>query len=155
MVHGNSFRVVIRNLENVLADTLLNHISDHRHYYFINYYDNQRFGMPGGPYNTNLIGKAIVKNNWKQAYKYIKITDNILPWVTIKTRSIADFKEIFKSINPKRISFFVSSYNSFLWNTQASSIIKKHTKSMQHSFKNVGRLYLPVEHFFQCHISAK
>ena len=35
--------------------------SIHRHHHFINYYDSQRFGMHGGPYNTHLIGEAIVK----------------------------------------------------------------------------------------------
>lgn len=150
MLHGNSFRIVVRNLKNTLADDLLSYISSRRHYYFINYYDNQRFGMPDGPYNTHLIGKAIVENNWKQAYEHIKITNNDFPKVVAKTKSLLDFKKIFKSINPKKISFFVSSYNSLLWNAQASLMVKKHTKSKQHSFKNVGRLYLPVDHSFRC-----
>ena len=150
MLHGNSFRIVVRNLEDTLADNLLSHISDHSCHYFVNYYDNQRFGMPGGPYNTHLIGKAIVENDWKRAYEQIKVTDNIPSEVVVKTRNITDFKKIFKSLNPKKIFFFVSSYNSFLWNTQASLIVKKHTKSKYHSFENVGRLHLPVGHLFQC-----
>lgn len=121
MLHGNAFRIVIRKLENVLADNLLSYISDHRYHYFINYYDNQRFGMPGGPYNTHLIGKAVVESDWRQAYRHIKVTANIPPEILVKVKNPADYKAIFKSINPKRIAFFVSSYNSFLWNTQAPS----------------------------------
>lgn len=106
--------------------------------------------MPGGPYNTHLIGKSIVKKDWKQAYEYIKITDNIISNRSNKNGEITDFKEIFESMNHKKISFFVSSYNSFLWNTRSSHIIKKHTKSKRHLFENVGQLHLPTSHLFQC-----
>ena len=150
MLHGNSFRIVVRNLKDTRADDLLSYISNYSHYYFVNYYDNQRFGMPGGPYNTHLIGKAIVKNDWKRAYEHIKITNNIFHKATAKTQNTTDFKEVFKSMNPKKISFFVASYNSFLWNNQASSTVEKHTKSKCYSFENVGRLHLPVGHLFQC-----
>ncbi len=150
MLHGNSFRIVMRNLENTLANDLVYYISNRRHYHFINYYDNQRFGMLGGPYNTHLIGKAIVKNDWKRAYRHVKITNNISPEIIAKAKHVTDFKEIFKEMDSKKVSFFVSSYNSFLWNTQASSIVKKYAKSKCHSFENVGRLHLPVGNLFRC-----
>ncbi|MFA6177879.1 MAG: tRNA pseudouridine(13) synthase TruD [Candidatus Paceibacterota bacterium] len=149
-LHGNAFKIVVRNLNSSLANNLLDYIHNHKQLYFINYYDNQRFGMPGGPYNTHLIGKAIVKNNWKQAFEQLKITNNITQKGELKTKNIANFKKIFESMNPKKVSFFVSAYNSFLWNTQASLIIKKHTKSKNSLFKNVGRLYLPTDYLFQC-----
>ncbi len=150
MLHGNSFRIVVRNLESKIANNLLTYLSAHRHHHFINYYDSQRFGMPGGPYNTHLIGEAIVKKDWKGAYVHIKITNNIPPDLLTKLENAFDYKEVFKTINPKKVSFFVSSYNSFLWNTQASLIVKKYTKSKCHSFENVGRLHLPVDYLFQC-----
>ncbi|MFA6258057.1 MAG: tRNA pseudouridine(13) synthase TruD [Candidatus Paceibacterota bacterium] len=149
-LHGNAFKIVIRNLNSALADDLLNYIHNHKQLYFINYYDNQRFGMPGGPYNTHLIGKAIVKNNWKQAYEQLKITNNIIKNDELKIKNISDFKKIFDSMNPKKVSFFVSAYNSFLWNTQASLIVKKYTKSKKRLFENVGRLQLPTNYLFQC-----
>lgn len=150
MLHGNSFRIVVRNLDNTIAENLLSYISHHRHHYFINYYDNQRFGMPGGPYNTHLIGKAIVENNWKEAYQHIKNSNNALPDSVTKNKNITDFKEVFKLMNPKKVSFFVSSYNSFLWNSQASSIVNKHTKSKKHSFENIGDLHIPTTQSFLC-----
>ncbi len=149
MLHGNSFRIVVRDLDNTTAENLLSYISNHRHHYFINYYDNQRFGMPGGPYNTHLIGKAIVKDNWKEAYQYIKNSINTLP-DSATDGSITDFKKVFKLMNPKKVSFFVSSYNSFLWNKQASSIVRKHTKSKKQHFENVGDLYIPTTRLFLC-----
>jgi len=149
-LHGNAFKIVVRNLEPVLADNLLNYVLTHKQFYFVNYYDNQRFGMPGGPYNTHLIGKAIVKNNWKQAYEQLKITKNFTQKVKLKTNNNSVFKEIFNSMNPQKVSFFVSAYNSFLWNAQASLVVKKNTKSKKSFFENVGRLYLPSDYLFQC-----
>jgi len=149
-LHGNAFKIVVRNLNSTLAENLFNYIYDHKQLYFINYYDNQRFGMPGGPYNTHLIGKAIVKNNWKQAYEQLKITNNITQNVRSKTKNISDFKEVFSAINPQKVSFFVSAYNSFLWNAQASLVVKKSTKSRNYLFENVGKLYLPTDYLFQC-----
>lgn len=149
-LHGNAFKIVVRNLNSILANNLLNYIYNHKQLYFINYYDNQRFGMPGGPYNTHLIGKAIVENNWKQAYEQLKITNNITEKVGLKTKKNSNFKKVFESMNPKKVSFFVSAYNSFLWNTESSLVIKRHTKSKNHSFENVGKLYLPTDYLFQC-----
>lgn len=147
MLHGNSFRIVIRNLEHNVADNFLSHLAAHRHHYFINYYDNQRFGMPGGPYNTHLIGRAIVEKRWKRAFNHIKITNN----VSLDFRKdTSNHKKFFKTINPKKISFFISSYNSFLWNKHVSSLIKEGAKSRKHYFENVGHLYLPVKYSFQC-----
>lgn len=134
MLHGNSFRIVIRNLRDRVANNLSAHLSTHRHHYFINYYDNQRFGMPGGPYNTHLIGEAIVKKDWKRAYDHIKTTNNIPPEFLTKLGNAPNYKEVFRTINPKKVSFFVSSYNSFLWNDKTSLLIKENTKSKKHQF---------------------
>jgi len=149
-LHGNSFKIVVRNLKLTLADNLFNYINSHKQLYFINYYDNQRFGMPGGPYNTHLIGKAIVKNNWKQAYEQLKITNNISDKTKLKSKNVFDFKKIFNVMNPQKVSFFVSAYNSFLWNAQASLVVNKHTKSKKYLFENVAKLYLPTDDSFQC-----
>lgn len=64
--------------------------------------------------------------------------------------NVFDYKEVFKTINPKKVSFFVSSYNSFLWNDKTSLLIKENTKSKGHQFENVGHLYLPTTSSFQC-----
>ena len=149
-LHGNVFKIVVRNLNSTLADNLLNYVQNNKQLYFINYYDNQRFGMPGGPYNTHLIGKTIVENNWKQAYQQLKITNNITQGAVIKAKDIPDYKKIFEAMNPKKVSFFVSAYNSFLWNSKASLLVKKNAKSNKFLFKNVGKLYLPTNSAFQC-----
>ena len=147
MLHGNSFRIIIRNLEHNITDSFLNYLMTHRHHYFINYYDNQRFGMSGGPYNTHLVGQAIIEKDWKRAFNHIKITNNIS---LNFQKDISNYKEFFKTINSKKISFFISSYNSFLWNKCVSLLIKENTKSRKYYFENISYLYLPVEYSFQC-----
>ncbi len=149
-LHGNAFKIVVRNLNSTLADNLSKYINNNKQLYFINYYDSQRFGMPGGPYNTHLIGKAIAKNDWKQAYSELMISNNLSDKIKTKIKKNSDFKKVFESMNAKKVSFFVSAYNSFLWNTQASLEVKKHTKSKKILFKNVGELYLPTSSVFQC-----
>lgn len=68
LLHGNSFRLTVRNLTKITAHKFCDCISNTRLFSFINYYDNQRFGLPGGPYNTHLIGKSIVESDWKKAF---------------------------------------------------------------------------------------
>jgi tRNA pseudouridine13 synthase len=111
--------------------------------------------MPGGPYNTHLIGKAIIENDWRKAYEYMKSSNNITPEIIVKNKDAADFSGVFKLMNPKKLSFFVSAYNSFLWNKHASLVIDKNTKSKEYLFENVGMLNLPLASSFQCpHICA-
>lgn len=149
-LHGNSFSIVVRNLNKTEAEKLLDYINSERHHYFINYYDNQRFGMPGGPYNTHLIGEAIVKKNWKQALQHLQSSRNECPEIIDVPKTNADFKKIFQKINPKRVQFYISSYNSHLWNASASSLVKKHTKSKEYNLENIGGLRLPQNPSFQC-----
>lgn len=149
-LHGNSFRIVIRNLKENKANNLLNYLEQNRYHCFINYYDNQRFGMPGGPYNTHLIGKAIIDGDWNEAYKQMKRTENVNTEFIANAKDITSSKDIFKKINPKKISFFISSYNSFLWNAQASRVVNKYTKSKSYLLKNVGNLNFPIDSLFKC-----
>jgi len=148
MLHGNSFKITIRNLSGKIADKLFKFCTAQRHYSFINYYDSQRFGMPGGPYNTHLIGGAIVKNDWLLAYKYIKKTKDFRE--DFQNGKELSPKDFFKLLNPKKMSFFVSAYSSFLWNNKASALIFKKNKVKKYFILNVGDLHLPIENNFNC-----
>ena len=108
LLHGNLFRIVIRNMESGVANNLLAYLSINRHHHFINYYDSQRFGMPGGPYNTHLIGEAIVKKDWRKAFDHMKITNNISPDFLTKLENDFDYKGFFKTISHKKfLSLFL------------------------------------------------
>ncbi len=138
-LHGNTFRIVLRNLNSKTAAGLVNFLHDNKYQSFINYYDNQRFGMPGWPYNTHKIGEAIVKGDWRRAYSHAKKTKNF----NVSKRIVLKHKDFFKSINSKQVSFLVSAYNSFLWNRATSELVKKSGNGAIYNFKNLGKLHLP------------
>lgn len=151
MLHANQFNLVLRNLTNETSDAIINFCNNNKFVSFINYYDSQRFGLPGGPYNTHLIGKAIVDQNWKEAYKQFKISGNTgLPEdVVVNAKSTQeDYKKIFLSINPKKLNFFLSSYDSHLWNTVVSRKLAKSCIGKDFEFKNVGKLFIPKGNVF-------
>lgn len=143
ILHGNSFRVTVRNLRTVEANKLTEHLKTEPFQSLLNYYDNQRFGMPGGPYNTHHIGSAIVHGDWQGALKHFKKTNNFFQ-LSKEYQKIEDPEALFKTINPKKISFFVSAYNSFLWNRALSKEVVKKNSTKKYSFKNVGKLHLTV-----------
>lgn len=103
----------------------------------MDYYDNQRFGLPGGPYITHFIGKAICEGNWGGAFEVLKKTGNKIP--EGKTGKAA-----FKALNPGQVGFFVSAYSSYLWNIAVSKYIKESLKSKKYIFPDLDKLHLPI-----------
>lgn len=137
-LHGNVFQIVVRNINLEAATKILDYVSRNRFFDCVNYYDNQRFGLPGGPYTTHLMGKAICKNNWDEAYEYLADSNNTVPGGHTG-------KAAFQALNPKKVAFFVSAHNSALWNIAASNTIKQYCSSAQKfQFEHVGNLYLPL-----------
>lgn len=134
---GNTFRIVVRNLKESEASQILEFTRKHKFFPFVNYYDNQRFGLPGGPYVTHLVGKAICEEDWDEAFALLQKTGNEIPEGKVK-------KEAFLALNPSQVGFYVSAYNSFLWNNAVSEFIGKSFKGKAFEFPNVGKLYLPL-----------
>lgn len=147
-LHGNSFKITIRNLSKITAYKFRDCILNTRPLSMINYYDNQRFGLSGGPYNTYLIGKSIIEGDWKRAFFEYERSGNIIKknkLLVKKTTDSNSYKNFFKAINPKKISFFISSYNSYLWNNEASSLMEKLNKGKKYYFDGVGYLFIPQD----------
>lgn len=136
-LHGNVFSIVVRNLERDEAEKIIRFGRKNHYFSFINYYDNQRFGLPGGPYTTHLIGKAVIEENWNEGFELLKNSGNEIP--EGKTG-----KEAFLALNPSRVGFYVSAYNSYLWNNAVSEFIKNQGDSKAYDFPGIGELYLPL-----------
>lgn len=134
---GNTFRIVVRNLTDDEANHIVDFIGKHKFFPFVNYYDNQRFGLPGGPYTTHFIGKSICEGDWDGAFEYLKESGNKIP--EGKTGKAA-----FEALNPGQVGFFVSSYNSYLWNAAVSKHIKENFESKEYDFPDLSKLYLPI-----------
>lgn len=135
-LHGNAFQIIVRNLTETEAEKIAFFVRKDRFFSFVNYYDNQRFGLPGGPYTTHLIGKAICEENWGLAYDLLKESGNEIP--ENKTG-----KDAFLALNPSRVGFYISAYSSFLWNEAVSEHLGKIKGSKKNYFPGVGDLYLP------------
>ena len=136
-LYGNTFCVVVRNLSGSEVETISEYVRGHRFFPFVNYYDNQRFGLPGGPYITHLLGKAICEGQWDEAFSLMQKTGNKVPEGKVG-------EEAFRGLNPKQVGFFVSAYNSFLWNNAVSEYLKKKYKVEMFEFPHVGELALPL-----------
>lgn len=153
-LHGNNFKLIIRNLEQETAKLFYNYCKNNRFISFLNYYDNQRFGIVGGPYNTHLIGKAIVNRDWITAYKELKKSKNSEPANIKKLINInsVQCKKFFKQINFAKIHFFISSYNSHLWNKKLNDYISKIKEdTFQYSFPGIGLLLFIKDETFRVH----
>lgn len=115
---GNAFTVTLRNLDedNIDAFSGLHH-SDIA---FLNYYDYQRFGIPGYPKVTHRIGECILQSNYAEAYKLYLKSGNT-------AADICDdpFEFFAFSVEPRKLSFFKNAYSSFLWNGKVEEILKQ------------------------------
>ncbi|XP_056273537.1 pseudouridylate synthase 7 homolog [Pseudoliparis swirei] len=67
-LQGNHFTVIIRNISGT-EDQVLQAMRSLKQTGFINYYGMQRFGTTAVP--TQQVGKAILKNNWKEVVDLI------------------------------------------------------------------------------------
>ena len=115
---GNSFKLILRNLSNDLSYKLYD---IHKFAIaFPNYYDSQRFGMPNKPHVTHLVGEFLLKKNYKKAYDYYLLGNNI---ETDKSLSLEDKKIFFNSLDKRNLSFYLNSYASFQFNTELSKLL--------------------------------
>jgi tRNA pseudouridine13 synthase len=140
-LHGNCFRIVLRNLRKTTATKLVDFCNANRFINLVNYYDNQRFGMPGGPYNSHLIGKSIARGDWRNAFAEYARSHNSDRSGTMNTKS--ECRRFFLEMNPKRLNFFLSSYNSSIWNQAASKTLNESAPGKKHNFDHIGSLFIP------------
>ena len=149
-LYGNLFNITIRNLDSKIAEKTKQYCLSNRFITFINYYDNQRFGLNGGPYNNHIIGEAIIKGNWEKVLREID-SKNIKSSKTenAKTKNNKNAKDYLLDMDKKSIKFYLSAYNSFIWNSKVSSLIKEHNReSKKYFFENLGELNIPSKQNF-------
>jgi tRNA pseudouridine13 synthase len=120
-LEGNAFRLVVRNLPFELGEQLqktrkLNHL-------FVNYYDIQRFGVPGGPRRTHLVGQAILRSNWGAALR------ELIGLAAPESQSAADWagtaEDFFRALDPRTTSFYLAAAASWDWNCELREVIDR------------------------------
>lgn len=102
-LYGNGFGIVIRGLDKKLLENLSYR---KKNYYFLNYFDSQRFGLPGKKHVTHLLGEAIHNNDDILVKKYC-----------LEGEQTVTLEEIYKQDNINKKVFFLNSWRSFLWNS--------------------------------------
>lgn len=143
MVHGNEFKITIRNLEYKIAKKLVNLIDKNRFQNFINYYDEQRFGTPTSVHNTHLIGKNLLERNWQKAFEeYIKSENEKKETEKVKfiLEETKSYREAVSQIMERKRDFFISSHNSYLWNQEVNKTINRLENSIEIEFPYIGKL---------------
>ncbi len=147
-LHGNCFEITVRNLSQGKLEQIEGFFKSNRFVNFINYYDSQRFGMPGGPYNSHVIGQKIVARRWDEAVREMLKTQDAKDFEKIKNFKQLSPLDLLKSINPGKIFFFVNSFNSATWNKEVSKAVKKLNKCKLIKIDHVGTFNFPAHSDF-------
>lgn len=145
-LHGNKFVITIRNLNEEVAEGLEELLRNNRYFSFINYYDEQRFGLPDSIHNTPLIGKALLENDWSKGYhEYLKSGIEQVEIAHAKSAFAKhqSYQKAMLSVARAKLSFFVSSYNSFLWNNRLKEEILQRKDALKVTFPFIGPIALP------------
>ncbi len=117
-LHGNIFSLTLRNLTQKHADRITDFCKDAQDQIFINYYDQQRFGLPGGPFFAHKIGEAISRDDWATANKQYILSGNAV----LDGIDPHDPDAIHK-VHTGKLKFFLAAQTSLLWNEAVSSLV--------------------------------
>lgn len=148
LVHGNKFTVIIRQLAPDIAGNLANNLNSDRFFQFINYYDEQRFGLPNSIHNTYRIGQALLTGDWVTAYdQYLQsgIDAGEVAQVKEALRQSGSHQLALTNSAAGKLNFFVSSYNSYVWNYRLKQLIEQQFNAIQVEFPYLGQIALPVD----------
>jgi tRNA pseudouridine13 synthase len=120
-LEGNSFKIVLRNLDERHLDGLF--ARKKINFMFLNYFDTQRFGVPGGPHRSHLVGAAMLDGRWDEAREtLIGMKTPESPLAAEWTGSSRDF---FLGLDERIRSFFPAAYSSFMWNNELAALVRE------------------------------
>lgn len=119
-LQGNSFKIIIRNLPEKVADYLY-HLRRKR-LFVPNYFDTQRFGVAGGVKTTHIIGEHLVNKDYESALNTI-ISSN-LPESQNALQFINAPQNFFSSMEKRKMIFYYNSFSAFQFNKKLGELIK-------------------------------
>lgn len=118
-LEGNLFSVVMRALSRSQAETVAR--LGGGTFYFLNYYDTQRFGVAGGPETTHRIGQALEVGDFEQALALVRTSGSADSEAA--QRHPGPASAYFASCDPRRVAFYHNAYASFRWNAALSGLV--------------------------------
>jgi tRNA pseudouridine13 synthase len=112
LLEGNGFNLVVRNLDAASAARFrgLRKLSA----FFLNYYDIQRFGVPGGPKRTHLVGRAMLEQRWDDALR--ELAGLAAPESPDTRAWRGSARDHFRQLDPRTASFYLAAASSHSWN---------------------------------------
>lgn len=119
-LNGNGFRIVLRNLDGRTAERLVTR--RRANLLFVNYYDTQRFGVPGGPKRTHLVGAAVLAGEWARARAVLAGLG--APESGPAARWTGPDEEFFRELDPRTVAFYLAAHSSFAWNARIAGLIR-------------------------------
>jgi tRNA pseudouridine13 synthase len=111
-LEGNGFNLTIRNIREESATRMASRRKIPS--FFLNYYDIQRFGVPGGPKRTHLVGAAIAAGEWSSALS--ELAGLKAPESPAARDWVGSPQEFFRKMDPRTVSFYLAAMSSFKWN---------------------------------------
>jgi tRNA pseudouridine13 synthase len=118
---GNTFHVRLRNLGRATAEAFKR--ERWLNLAFINYYDSQRFGLPGKQKVTHRIGEAILAQRWRHALELV--VESQAP----EGEEAAAWREapedFFRARDPRLINFYLAAAASYLWNDTLAALVRQ------------------------------
>lgn len=141
MLEGNSFRITLRNLlpSQVELGPLSNRSIQH---YFLNYFDVQRFGVPGGQKNTHRIGEALLTRQWRKARELLA-SSGAAESEAARSWTQND-EEFFAGLDKRVTSFYCAAFSSFIWNGELARKVQKRISDFrQIEVEGIPFTYMP------------
>jgi tRNA pseudouridine13 synthase len=120
-LEGNGFRIVVRGLAPAVAE----HLTGLRKIglFFLNYYDTQRFGVPGGPKRTHIVGSSMLAKEWDHALQTLIELDAPESPLAASWRGVPE--EFFRGLDPRTASFYLAAHSSSAWNAELGRLVAK------------------------------
>jgi tRNA pseudouridine13 synthase len=118
---GNAFRIVVRDMDPRDVDA----IQQRRKIlaFVLNYYDTQRFGVPGGPKRTHYLGSALLAQDWDSALSELAALR------APESKAASEWREspekFFRTADPRLTSFYLAAHASRMWNSRLCDLVSK------------------------------
>ncbi len=121
-LEGNGFQIVLRDLDEKCALRLRD--AGKIPLLFLNYYDTQRFGVPGGPKQTHLVGAAIREQDWEEARRIL--VGLCAPESALAESWTGTSEAFFADLDPRTVSFYLAALASWDWNAELNDLVRAH-----------------------------
>lgn len=110
-LNGNSFLITVRNVDQFIGNAFP---TGSQTILYLNYFGEQRFGLPGQPKLTHLIGEALILGEFDRALELVQQSGSgeSINAGLFKKNS----REFFKSLDSRLLMFYTSAYSSYQWN---------------------------------------